>query len=267
MTDTQELRAGQLPVKIFSTTTEMAAAAAQHTAEVLRRAVAERGSGRVIIATGNSQIAFVDALAALDVPWERVTAFHMDEYVGIGDDHPASFQRWIRERIGDRLHPARVEYIDGSAVDVDAECDRYEALLRAEPIDLTCMGIGENGHLAFNEPGVADFHDQRWVRTIRLTPQSIAQQVGEGHFPDADAVPRTAISLTIPALLASGAVQVVTPERRKATAVRHTLSAEVSTDWPSTVLRTVSNAVLFLDADSAAESGDLIGGPAVDVLG
>lgn len=258
MSDSSLVHAGSLTVRIFPTTEAMATAAALHTADVLRRAVADRGEARVIVATGNSQIAFITALASIAVPWDRVTVFHMDEYVGIDDDHPASFQRWIRERVAEPMRPAHVEYIDGSVADVAAECDRYEAVLREAPIDLTCMGIGENGHLAFNEPGDADFDDARWVRQVKLTPQSLAQQVGEGHFPDLDSVPGTAISLTIPALLAARTVQVVTPERRKATAVRNTLTMDVGTGWPSTILRESPNAALFLDADSAGASTDVI---------
>ncbi|MCP2324229.1 glucosamine-6-phosphate deaminase [Hamadaea flava] len=245
-------------MKVFETEQAMAVAAARHTADVMRRAVAERGSGRMIVATGNSQIAFVTALAEEQVPWDRITVFHMDEYLGIEADHPASFQRWIRERVGERMRPAAVEYINGKAADADAECDRYEALLRAEPIDLTCMGIGENGHLAFNEPGAADFDDPRWVRRIKLTPESISQQVGEGHFADAQSVPHTAISLSIPALLASRTVQVVTPDARKAAAVRNTFVQEISPAYPSTILRTRDNATLLLDRAAASASDELI---------
>ena len=242
-----------LRLEVFAATADMAAAAAAGTAEVLTRAVAERGGARVVIATGNSQLAFVTALAGYDVPWSKVTVFHMDEYVGIDAGHPASFRRWIRERIAEPFGPARVEYIDGQAPDVEAECARYEALLREAPIDLTCMGIGENGHLAFNEPGQADFDDPRWVRQITLTPESLRQQVGEGHFPDVDAVPPTAISLTVPALLSARHVQVVVPEKRKAAAVRNTLTLPIDASCPSTILRRASHATLYLDADSAGD--------------
>ncbi|WP_329373495.1 glucosamine-6-phosphate deaminase [Streptomyces sp. NBC_00669] len=258
MTTARLVRAGSLPVEIHPTTAEMAAAAARHTADVLRQAVDQRGSARVIMATGNSQLAFVAALPAQDIPWSRITVFHMDEYIGVDDQHPASFRRWIRERIAEPFQPAGVEYIDGMAGDVEAECARYEALLREAPIDLTCMGIGENGHLAFNEPGEADFEDPRWARVVRLTTRSIDQQIGEGHFPDRSTVPATAISLTIPALLAAGTVQVAAPEARKAQAVRSTLTLDPTTDWPSTILRRTPRARLFLDAESAAESKEVI---------
>jgi glucosamine-6-phosphate deaminase len=247
-----------LRLEVFAATADMAAAAAAGTAEVLSRAVAERGTARVVIATGNSQLAFVTALAGYDVPWSQVTVFHMDEYVGIDANHPASFRRWIRERIAEPFGPARVEYIDGEAPDAEAECARYEALLRESPIDLTCMGIGENGHLAFNEPGQADFDDPRWVKPIRLTPESLHQQVGEGHFPDVASVPPTAISLTVPALLSARVVQVVAPEQRKAAAVRNTLTLPIDATCPSTILRRTPHAKLYLDAASATASLDLL---------
>ncbi len=229
----------------------MGRAAAANTAHILRAAVAERGSARVVIATGNSQFAFTDALADHDVPWDRVTVFHMDEYVGIDAGHSASFRRWIRERVEDRFAPRDVEYIVGDVADVQAECDRYEQALRAAPLDLVCMGIGENGHLAFNEPFDARFDDDRWVRVITLQPESRAQQVGEGHFGTLDEVPAEAISLTIPALLSARQVQICAPEKRKAAAVARALRDEVSTACPATILRRTPQARLFLEPDSA----------------
>ncbi|SDT38832.1 6-phosphogluconolactonase [Microlunatus soli] len=247
---TIEATVGELSVRLLPDEPALGSAAARGAAEAIGAAVAANGSARVVIATGNSQYAFVEALAEEDIDWSVVTVFHMDEYIGIDDDHPASFQRWIRERIEQRFHPARVEYIGGRG-DPQAEADRYEALLRSAPIDLVCMGIGENGHLAFNEPGAADFTDQRWARVITLTEESQRQQVGEGHFASMDVVPKTAISLTIPALLSAGRVQVCAPESRKAKAVHETLTAEISNACPATILRACGNAVLFLEPRSA----------------
>ena len=242
----------QLAVEVHPDEASMGTAAAERAAAVINTALAERGLARVVIATGNSQYAFTDALVRQDIDWTRVTVFHMDEYVGIDPDHPASFQRWIRERIEDKVSPARVDYIRGQG-DPEAEADRYEALLREAPLDLVCMGIGENGHLAFNEPYQADFDDQRWVRIITLTEESCRQQVGEGHFPDLASVPATAISLTVPALLAATRVQVCAPESRKADAVHATLTAPISNACPATILRRSPHATLFLDPTSAAK--------------
>jgi glucosamine-6-phosphate deaminase len=249
--------AGALAVSTFATPLDLGRAAAWHTAEVIRSSVAQQGSARVVIATGNSQLAFVEALRGIgDIPWDAVTVFHMDEYVGITAQHPASFRRWIDERIGKPFRPAAVHYIDGDGSDPEVEARRYERLLREAPLDLVCMGIGENGHIAFNEPYQADFNDPLWTRVIALDERSRKQQVGEGHFPDIESVPERAISLTVPALLAPRHVQVAAPERRKAEAVRATLVDEISNACPATILRTQEHAVLFLDQESASLCSD-----------
>lgn len=248
---TTTFTAGALPVKVYASEREMGIAAAERAAATIRDAVARNDRARVVIATGNSQFAFVEALRDQHIPWSRVTVFHMDEYIGIEADHTAAFRRWIRERIEEPFRPAHVHYIEGDAPDAEAEAARYEALLREAPLDLVCMGIGENGHLAFNEPNVADFDDDRWARIITLTDSSVQQQVGEGHFPDEASTPRTAISLTIPALLSAAVVQVCAPERRKAAAVAATVSQAISPAVPSTKLREAPHATLFLEPESA----------------
>lgn len=248
---TTTFTAGELPVEVYATEREMGIAAAERAGASIRDAVARHSQARVVIATGNSQFAFVEALRDQDVPWSQVTVFHMDEYVGIDADHSAAFRRWIRERIEEPFRPAAVHYIEGDAPDAQAEADRYEALLREAPLDLVCMGIGENGHLAFNEPYEADFDDERWARIITLTDESVKQQVGEGHFPDEASTPRTAISLTIPALLSAASVQVCAPESRKAAAVVATVTQDISPAVPSTKLREAPHATLFLEPSSA----------------
>jgi len=161
---------------------------------VVRDAVATRGSARVLFASGDSQLALLDLLTAdPEMPWPAVRGFHMDEYVGIGPDHPASFARYMRERIVTRAPVGAFALIDGLA-DPAIECARYSALLGAAPLDLCVMGIGENGHLAFNDPPVADFADPRDVKVVTLDDACRRQQVGEGHFPTVEAVPPTAIT-------------------------------------------------------------------------
>lgn len=249
--------AGDLAVRIDPSITAMGRDAAHQVAEVLRTAIAEKGSARAILATGNSQFPLIEALADPEaewgVDWSKVTAFHMDEYVGIDAAHSASFRRWMKERVVGLLGVQEMNYIDGDAPDPQAECARYEALLTAAPIDLTCMGIGENGHLAFNEPHEADFADPRWAKVITLEEKSRAQQVGEGHFPDIASVPAQAISLTIPALLSARTVVVCAPEERKADAVRATVHDEISTNCPATILRRNAHATLYLDPASASK--------------
>jgi glucosamine-6-phosphate deaminase len=239
-------------VSVFDTTAALARAAADEAARVLRGAVVANGVAHVMFATGNSQIAFVDTLMAstADVPWGDVVVFHMDEYVGIGPDHPASFQRWIRERIVEPACPRAAHLIDGLAPP-DTECDRYARLLLSHPLDLCCLGIGENGHLAFNDPPVADFDDELDVKVVVLDAACRSQQVHEGHFAtDAD-VPQKAITVTIPALLRASRVLAVVPEARKAEPVRAALQGPVTTACPASILQETPHAAIFLDAESS----------------
>jgi len=244
-----------LPVQVHADGDALARAAAEAAATVLRDTVAENGVAHAMFATGNSQLRFVDALVGSPgVPWSDVVVFHMDEYVGVGPDHRAGFQHWIRERISRRVSPLRSHYIDGLA-EPQGECARYAELLRNHPVDLCCLGIGENGHLAFNDPPVADFADPLDVKVVELDPACRLQQVNEGHFSDVDAVPSHAITITIPALLRARAVLAVVPEERKAVPVRDALEGPVSTACPASVLRTRDNVTLYLDAGSASLLG------------
>jgi glucosamine-6-phosphate deaminase len=205
-----------------------------------------------MFASGNSQFAFLDELTARDdVAWDRVTGFHMDEYVGMDDTHSASFARYMRERIVDVVHPHAFHYVDGTNAPA-AECARYAALLHAHPLDLCCLGVGENGHLAFNDPPFADFDDPRDEKEITLDDASRRQQVGEGHFASIADVPRTAITVTIPALLRARRVLAIVPEARKAGAVQHALDGPITTDCPASILRRAAHATLYLDERSAA---------------
>ncbi len=236
---------------MLSDTRAMARAAADRAASVIGEAVERKGVAHAMFATGNSQIEFIGELVGRtpDVPWADVVVFHMDEYVGLGPDHPASFQRWIRQRIVEPTRPRSAHYIDGLAPP-DAECDRYARLLAEYPLDLCCLGIGENGHLAFNDPPVADFDDAVDVKVVALDPGCRRQQVNEGHFAtDAD-VPERAVTVTIPALLRAGTVLAVVPEARKAEPVRAALEGPVSTSCPASILQHTPHAVVLLDADS-----------------
>ncbi len=189
-------------VHVHADVAAMARAAADEALGVLQAAVAARGTAHAMFATGNSQLAFVDALvhATEGVPWADIIVFHMDEYVGVGPDHPAGFQRWIRERIVEPAQPKAAFYVEGLG-DAEAEARRYAELLRSHPLDLCCLGVGENGHLAFNDPPVADFADPYDVKVVELEDACRMQQVHEGHFPYLDTVPTHAITVTIPALL------------------------------------------------------------------
>jgi glucosamine-6-phosphate deaminase len=242
---------GALRVRVFPTARDLAQAAADDAAAVLNRASATRGTANAMFATGNSQLLFLEALMLRAVDWARVVVFHMDEYVGIGPDHPAGFARYIRERIEERAHPKTVHYIRGAG-DPQAECARYAGLLGDHPLDLCCLGIGENGHLAFNDPPVADFDDPVDVKVVELDRACRQQQVNEGHFPAIDEVPAHAITVTIPALLRAARVLAIAPEARKASPVAAALEGPLTTTCPASVLRTCEHAVLYLDEDSAS---------------
>jgi len=256
MAEGYERTVDDLRVGVYPDTAALARAAADSAARVLRDSVAMKGVANAMFATGNSQLEFVEALvsATPGVPWTDVVVFHMDEYVGVGPDHPAGFQRWIRERISDRVRPRRAHYIDG-LVEPEDECGRYAALLRANPLDLCCLGIGENGHLAFNDPPVADFDDPLDMKVVELDRDCRLQQVHEGHFSDIDAVPTRALTATIPALLRAGTVLGVVPEARKAEPVRAAITGPVSTACPASILRTRRNVTLYLEPESASFLG------------
>jgi glucosamine-6-phosphate deaminase len=230
----------------------MSRAAADQAAALMRAAVRERGVANVMFATGNSQLRFLDALVTdtPDVPWADTVVFHMDEYVGVGPDHPAGFQKYIRERIVDRTAPRSAYYVEGLG-DAEAECTRYTDLLRAHPLDLCCLGIGENGHLAFNDPPVADFDDPLDVKVVELDTACRQQQINEGHFPDLASMPTHAITVTIPALLRAAQVLAIVPEERKAEPVRAALTGPISTACPASALRTIDHATVHLEPASA----------------
>ncbi len=240
-------------VKIEESLEGLARDAATAAADAIASSIAARGAANVMFASGDSQLAFLAELATRsDLDWARVTGFHMDEYLGMAADHPASFARYMRERVVERVHPGAFHYLDGTAADPDAECVRYGRLIEEHPLDLCCLGIGENGHLAFNDPPVADFADPEVVKVVALDDACKRQQVGEGHFPDVEAVPPRAMTVTIPALLRAATVLAIVPEMRKAPAVRDALEGPVSTTCPASVLQRTAQAIVYLDRDSAS---------------
>lgn len=244
---------GELAVRVFPDAGALASAAAADAAAVLRQAIDTDGIAHAMFATGNSQIGFLAALTdrSTDVDWSRVVGFHMDEYCGIPAEHPASFRRYLRERLLERVPIGAFHEIEGDAPDPETECQRYATLLGDHPLHLCCLGIGENGHLAFNDPPVADFGDPLAVKVVELDEVCRRQQVGEGHFPSLDAVPPQAITVTIPALLRAARVFAIVPEARKRGPVERAITGPISTECPASTLRTCSHATLFLDADSA----------------
>ena len=247
------LQAEALAVRIHPTQAEMARDVAVSARQILQETLATQETASVIFAAANSQIQALNELVALGgIDWSRVVMFHMDEYLGLDAGHSASFRRFLRERIEQRLKPRAFHYIEGDAMQPLAECDRYTRLLRAQSIDLCLLGIGENGHLAFNDPPVADFNDPHTVKLVKLDEACRQQQVGEGHFPNLAAVPQYAFTLTIPALCAARRMLCIVPERRKASAVEAALRGPIVTACPASFLRQQAHCTLFLDAESAS---------------
>jgi glucosamine-6-phosphate deaminase len=236
----------------FGTKRGMAEAAATRAAGSLKAAIEARGEARAIAATGASQFEFLDALVATPgIEWGKVVFFHLDEYVGLPDTHPASFRRYLRERIVARVHPAAFHFVNGDAPDPAAECRRVGAVLAAKPVDVAFVGIGENGHLAFNDPP-ADFETEEPYLVLALDEACRRQQLGEGWFPRLEDVPARAISMSIRQILKSREILAVVPDLRKAPAVRDCLELPVSPERPASVLREHARTTLFLDRASAS---------------
>jgi glucosamine-6-phosphate deaminase len=253
MKPTRELSKDNLKVEIFNTEAAAGEASAQFVAKQLDEVIRSKGHANLILATGASQFAFIEAVKKLDIDWSKITAFHLDEYKGLSKTHPASFRKYLKERIVDIVKPEKMYYINGDAEDIEKEIAQYEELLKAHPIDVVCIGIGENGHIAFNDPDIADFNDPKLVKTVQLDDACRRQQLGEGWFPTFEDVPKEAISLTVTAIMNCKVVSAMVPDKRKAEAVYNTLYADISTACPATILRKHPNAILFLDEGSSSK--------------
>jgi glucosamine-6-phosphate deaminase len=240
-----------MDVKIFDSKAELGLAAAQHAANIIRQATAERCSAYLIAATGVSQFEFLDALVAEDIDWSQTVFFHLDEYVGLPITHRASFRRYLKERIVDRVHPQAFHFIKGDAENVWEECRRVGQLISLQPIDAAFVGIGENGHLAFNDPP-ADFQTQQPYIVVNLDQACRKQQVGEGWFNSVTEVPERAISMSIQQILKARNVLCIVPDRRKAEAVKSCTELEVSPLRPASILQQHESTTLYLDRQSSS---------------
>ena len=235
--------------EIFATRREMGLAAGSAAADFLRRTLLEQETARVIFAAAPSQNETLATLREAEgIDWSRVVAFHMDEYIGLAVAAPQRFSTFLKERLFDRLPFRMAHLIEPEGPD---PLEGYERLLKAAPIDLVCLGIGENGHIAFNDPPVANFADPVWVKIVDLDDACRRQQVNDGCFPTFDAVPKHAMTLTIPALLAGKRLICSVPGPTKRQAVIRTLNDPISTECPATILRNHEACTLFLDKDSA----------------
>lgn len=242
-----------LRVEIHETRAEMGAAAAKDVKSRILELLRTQETVNMIFAAAPSQNEVLAALAAdREIPWDRINAFHMDEYVGLSPSAPQCFGNFLKEHLFGLVPLRSVHYIDAAAKDPDEECLRYAALLREYPADIVVMGIGENGHVAFNDPPVADFGDPYAVKPVKLDEVCRRQQVNDGCFPTLDEVPTHALTLTVPTLFAGGSLFCIVPAKTKAAAVRATLCGEIGESCPATVLRRHMRAVLYLDGDSSS---------------
>jgi len=256
--------ADQLDLRIYPDRDRLGAAAAGDIAAALRSVLQGQGAARMIFASAPSQTETLGALAQEpDIDWSTVTAFHMDEYLGLPDDAPQRFATWLREAFFDRVPLGAVHYIDTVSAAQDS-ADAYAGLLAEAPIDIVCLGIGVNGHIAFNDPHVADFNDSEQVKIVDLDQKSRLQQVQDGLFATVDDVPERAITLTVPMLMGGKQLFCMVPGKLKADAVRATVHEWVSTNWPSTILRRHPHCTVYSDTESASllDSDELAGGHA-----
>ena len=239
-------------IETFSTKEEMGAAAAAHGVSKLQAVLAEKGSASFIVATGASQFEMLAKLAEADLPWNKLTGFHLDEYVGLSINHEASFRKYLWERFVSRLPLplAAFHFLDGEE-DADAECRRASELIEQTSIDVAFVGIGENGHLAFNDPP-ADFETDQPYLTVDLDDACRQQQFGEGWFPTLDAVPRQAISMSVRQIMKSDAIVCTVPDERKAEAVKNATQGPVTPEVPASILQEHPDCRLFLDVAASS---------------
>ncbi|HCY73158.1 MAG TPA: glucosamine-6-phosphate deaminase [Rikenellaceae bacterium] len=243
----------QLMVKIYDTTQQMGEAAACEVSECIKSLLSQKEEINMIFAAAPSQSAFLASLVEdKSIEWKRVNAFHMDEYIGIDRSKPQSFGNFLYRSIFSKVPFKTVNFLNGAAPDIEAECHRYASLLKAYPVDIVCLGIGENGHIAFNDPAFADFNDPKLVKVVELDNICRTQQVHEKCFPTLDDVPKRAMTLTIPALLKAERMFCIVPFINKAKAVKRMLEGEISEECPATILRKKQNSCLYLNNESSS---------------
>lgn len=241
-----------LAIKVFETRQDLGSAAAYDLIHIIRQLSEKQEFINIMFASAPSQQEFLDTFVACDdVPWQQINAFHMDEYLNLAADAPQKFGYFLKTQLFDKRPFHSVNYLNSDGK-TDTECERYTQLLRQNPIDIVCLGIGENGHIAFNDPHVADFNDPNWVKVVNLDDVCRQQQVNDGCFDSFDEVPTHALTLTISALKKGRYFLCMVPGPTKANALLHTYTDEISEDVPSTCLRLLSHPTLYADTDSAS---------------
>ena len=251
-TKTKVFQQEQLTVRIFPSIQEMGSVAAKEVGDQICRLLESKPEINMIFAAAPSQNEFLSHLIHdKRIDWTRINAFHMDEYIGIHPEAPQSFGHFLRIRIFDKVPFKKVNYLNGLAENLEEECQRYADLLTKHPVDIVCLGIGENGHIAFNDPHVAHFDDSERVKVVLLDEKCRMQQVHDGCFPALEKVPVSAFTLTIPALTAAEYMFCIVPAKTKEVAVFNTINGPISETCPASILREKEYAVLYLDADSS----------------
>jgi glucosamine-6-phosphate deaminase len=249
----REINKDKLNVKIYSGRPELGAAAAEILTAKISELLKNKEYINVIFASAPSQNEFLAELLHKNIEWNRINAFHMDEYVGLHPDAPQGFGNFLKDRLFSKVNCREVHYLNGNAAIIQDECKRYSDLLIKYPTDIVCLGIGENTHLAFNDPHVADFNDPEIVKVVDLDQDCRTQQVNDGCFVTIDVVPTHALTITMPALFKSTFAYAIVPGKFKANAIYHTINSDISELYPSTILRKHGHAVLFIDEDSASK--------------
>jgi glucosamine-6-phosphate deaminase len=256
--NTQIIKIDDLSVRISASAADLTQDIAMLAQDYLQSLLQQQETVSIILATGNSQLEFLRAIAQnKQLDWSRIIFFHLDEYLGIAADHPGSFRYYLRQKVELQVQPRQFYYIAGDAQQPLAECDRYSNLLQQQTIDLCMLGIGDNGHLAFNEPSVADFQDPQVVKLVKLENKTRQQQVNGGYFADLAAVPSYAYTLTIPAICAAKQIFCLAGGSHKTEVVRQTLAKAIAPNFPATILRTLPHATLFCDREARHEVSPL----------
>ena len=251
LSDSQIIQVDCLSVRIAPSITELTQDAATLAQDYLQSLLEQQETVSIILATGNSQLKFLDAIASSNkLDWSRIILFHLDEYLGIPPEHPGSFRYYLHHKVEQRVKPRVFHYLEGDTLQPIAECNRYSQLLQQQTIDLCLLGIGDNGHIAFNEPSVADFNDPYTVKLVKLETKTRQQQVNGGYFSDLETVPSYAYTLTIPTICAAQKIFCLAGGSHKAEVVNKTLTQAISPSFPATILRKQSQATLFCDRES-----------------
>lgn len=248
------MKKDNLDVKIFNTRSEMGADAANDIFLCIQTLLKQKDEINIIFAAAPSQNEVLESLVANNkIDWSKINAFHMDEYIGLAPDAPQGFGNFLRRAIFDKVNFKSVHYINGSAKNIQDECERYSNLIKQYPTDIVCLGIGENGHIAFNDPPVADFCDKHIIKSVKLDEICRNQQVHDGCFEKIDDVPTHALTLTVPTLFSGRHLFCVVPAITKADAVYKMLNDDINEKCPATILRKHKSAVLYCDKDSASK--------------